>query len=121
MTLREVVERHTTELYNKANLKHVEPHPKLGAAGERAKVRFVTKSNGFDFVSILNCSSSLQPLLKFQRALKKRSKRRHEKKLAEMEAKRLAGIQEEDDDQIAEDGTVEPMAHLKKKRPEFRD
>jgi len=77
MTLREVVDQHTADLLTKANKTKVKLNTKLGVSGEKGRVRFSNKSNGFDFVRILECSSSLQPLIGFQRKLKERSKRRH--------------------------------------------
>jgi hypothetical protein len=83
MTLREVVDRHIAELRAKINQSTIKINPKLGKYGEKSRVRFENKSNGFDFVRILECSASLKPLIGFQRKLKSRSKRRRLKALAE--------------------------------------
>ena len=90
MTLREVVDEHTKDLYAKADQTGIEIPAQLGAAGERSRARFINKDKGFDFVKILECSSTLKPIIKFQRKLKERSKRRHQKKLKMQQAARRA-------------------------------
>lgn len=62
MTLKEVVESNMTELHAKANKKV----STIGKKKSRGKATFVTKSNGFDFIRILQASTSLQPLISFQ-------------------------------------------------------
>lgn len=110
MTLKEVVDKHTTDLHEKANKTNVKLEPKLGNFGD-PRTRFTSKSNGFDFVTILQCSTTLHPLLNFQKKLLDRSKRRHQKRLADIEARKdQSGESEEEAD-------LEPMSHLKKKFP----
>jgi hypothetical protein len=79
MTLRELIDKHTSELHAKGNGTNVKLNQKLGASAEKIRGRFINKSNGFDFVRILECSASLRPLIGFQRKLKERSKRRFAK------------------------------------------
>ena len=110
LTLKEVVDRHTEELHARANKTKVQLDPRVDTDGMRIRERFTQSSNGFDFVRILECSATLHPLLVFQSKLKERSKRRHQKRLAEIEARRQEMGEEEEVD-------PEPMAHLKKKLP----
>ena len=110
MTLKEVVDMHTAELYEKVNKTNVQLAPKLGEYGD-PRTRFNNKSDGFDFVRILQCSASLHPLLNFQKQLKDRSKRRHQKRLADNK------IRKEQFGEDEEEADLEPMAHLKKKFP----
>ena len=110
VTLKEVVDRHTEELHARANKTKVQLDPRVDTDGMRIRERFTQSSNGFDFVRILECSATLHPLLVFQSKLKERSKRRHQKRLAEIEARRQEMGEEEEVD-------PEPMAHLKKKLP----
>ena len=63
VTLEELVNQHTQELYERAYHTNVQLAEKLGRDGERSKVRFVKRSNGFDFIRILQCSASLKPLI----------------------------------------------------------
>jgi len=91
MTLREVIDKHTAELHAKGDQSNVQLNLKLGASAEKSRARFTNKSNGFDFVRILECSASLKPLIGFQRKLKERSKRRFVKRQAEHALKRANG------------------------------
>lgn len=131
LTLKEVIERHTADLYERAEDQKLlqqghgaGPQVKqqlAGKAPEKSRARFelLRSSQGFDFVRILEASSSMEPLISFQRKLMRRSKRKHQRMLAEQAA---TGSSIEPDNEYGLDASLAGQSARKQRKNRlFRD
>ena len=131
LTLKEVIERHTADLYERASDQqrfqeghdrgvHVKQRlaPHEDAAKSRARFELHRSSQGFDFVRILECSSSMEPLINYQRKLMKRSKRKHQRMLAERAAASSIDV---DNEYGLDASLVSQSARKQRKNRLFRD